>query len=140
MAKRVQTLLLDDLDTSGETLAAETVPFSLDGTAYEIDLSTDNAMRLRAELSQYIDAARQTNGKAKRQQRPRTAATPPASLTPPFTNGAVAPGDPAPPLALTPQSRSVIRDWYNSNYPDRKPVGKKGRIASRVIDLYRAAH
>jgi hypothetical protein len=137
MAKRVQTLLLDDLDASGETLAAETVEFGLDGTAYEIDLSTDNAMRLRAEMSQYIDAARHTNGKQKRTRRPRTPAAPQGAPVPEFANGAV---DPAPPLAMTPESRAVIRDWYNSTFPERKQVGRKGRIAASVVDAYRAAH
>ena len=38
MAQKVQVLLVDDLD-GGE--ASETVSFSLDGTAYEIDLSSE---------------------------------------------------------------------------------------------------
>ena len=42
MAQKVQVLLVDDLD-GGE--ADETVAFSLDGVAYEIDLSTNNAAR-----------------------------------------------------------------------------------------------
>jgi hypothetical protein len=42
MAQKVQVLLVDDLD-GGE--ATETVAFSLDGTTYEIDLSSDNATK-----------------------------------------------------------------------------------------------
>jgi hypothetical protein len=137
MAKRVQTLLLDDLDSSGETLAAETVEFGLDGTAYEIDLSADNAERFRTELAQYIDAARHTNGKAKRTRRPRTPAAPQGAPVPEFANGAVGTSDAAPPLALTPEARAKIREWANAN---GHKVGHKGRIAQSVVDLYHAAH
>lgn len=45
MAKRVQVLLVDDLDHT--TPADETVSFALDGVSYSIDLSADNAARLR---------------------------------------------------------------------------------------------
>ncbi len=55
MAQKVQVLLVDDLD-GGE--ATETVAFSIDGTSYEIDLSSDNASRLRKDLASYVDHAR----------------------------------------------------------------------------------
>lgn len=55
MAQRVQVILVDDLDGSE---ADETVHFSLDGTGYEIDLSRDNASRLRDALTPYLGAAR----------------------------------------------------------------------------------
>jgi hypothetical protein len=48
MAQKVQVLLVDDLDGSEAT---ETVAFGLDGTSYEIDLSTGNAGKLRKELA-----------------------------------------------------------------------------------------
>ncbi|MCU1383896.1 MAG: Lsr2-like protein, partial [Acidobacteria bacterium] len=44
MAQKHIVQLIDDLD-GGE--AAETVTFSIDGTAYQIDLSTRNASKLR---------------------------------------------------------------------------------------------
>ncbi|HRA46360.1 MAG TPA: Lsr2 family protein, partial [Phycicoccus sp.] len=44
MAKKVTISLVDDIDKSD---AAETVSFSLDGVNYEIDLSSDNAGKLR---------------------------------------------------------------------------------------------
>ena len=46
MAKKVTVSFLDDLD--GKTAADETVAFTLDEVAYEIDLSTQNAEKLRA--------------------------------------------------------------------------------------------
>lgn len=55
VAQKVQVLLVDDLD-GGE--ATETVGFSLDGTAYEIDLSEKNATELRDSFAKYVGAAR----------------------------------------------------------------------------------
>jgi hypothetical protein len=57
MARTVKVHLLDDLDGS---VADQTVKFALDGTAFEIDLSTANAERLRGELGKYIAAGRRT--------------------------------------------------------------------------------
>jgi len=47
--------LVDDLD--GEA-ADETVEFGIDGKSYEIDLSKDNAGRLRDALAEFVSAAR----------------------------------------------------------------------------------
>src|SRR5260370_35777690 len=65
MAQKVQVLLVDDLD-GGE--ASETVSFSLDGTAYEIDLSGDNAGKLRKDFAQYVDHARKGGGGGRRRR------------------------------------------------------------------------
>ena len=59
MAQRIQTLLIDDLD-GGE--AAGTVRFGLDGTEYEIDLSTAHSDELRKALAQYLAHARRAGG------------------------------------------------------------------------------
>ncbi|MQA94442.1 MAG: Lsr2 family protein [Streptosporangiales bacterium] len=59
MAQKVQVLLVDDLD-GGE--ADETVAFSLDGVAYEIDLSTNNAAKMREALAPFIERARKAGG------------------------------------------------------------------------------
>lgn len=55
MAKRVNTVITDDLDGSS---AAEAVSFSLDGTAYEIDLGPANRERLQKLLQPFMDASR----------------------------------------------------------------------------------
>jgi Lsr2 len=60
MARKVQYLLVDDMD-GGD--AEETVSFSLDGVAYEIDLSKKNAQAMRDALAQYVGAARRTGGR-----------------------------------------------------------------------------
>lgn len=63
MAQRVNIVLVDDLDG---TEADETVTFGLDGTTYEIDLSSLNAKKLRHSLSDFIEVARRVNGKRRR--------------------------------------------------------------------------
>lgn len=55
VAQRVVVTLADDID-GGE--ASETVAFGLDGKTYEIDLSPDNASRLRTALAPYVQAGR----------------------------------------------------------------------------------
>lgn len=59
MAKRTITTLVDDLDGSElERGSGETVRFGVDGRAFEIDLSGDNAAALRAALQPYMEAGR----------------------------------------------------------------------------------
>jgi hypothetical protein len=58
MASKTTIQLLDDLD-GGE--AEETLIFGLDGRAYEIDLSSANAGKLRAALEPYASVGRSTS-------------------------------------------------------------------------------
>ncbi len=51
MAQRTIVQLVDDVD-GGE--AAQTVKFGLDGALYEIDLSEDNAKKLREALADFV--------------------------------------------------------------------------------------
>lgn len=69
MAKTVIVKLTDDLD-GGD--ADETVTFALDGRSFEIDLSADNAARLRASFEPFIAKARQRGGAAPRSAAPET--------------------------------------------------------------------
>jgi hypothetical protein len=109
MAQKVQVLLVDDLD-GGE--ASETVSFSLDGTAYEIDLSADNAGKLRKDFAQYIDHARRGgSGGGGRRRRARTG-----------------PG----------RERSAeIRAWARQR---GHKVSERGRIPANIINEYEASH
>ena len=59
MARKVITVLTDDLD-GGK--ADRTVEFSLDGVAYTIDVSDENAGVLRKALDPYISAGRGSAG------------------------------------------------------------------------------
>src|ERR1700742_2890665 len=65
MAQKVQVLLVDDLD-GGE--ATETVSFGLDGSSYEIDLSSANADKIRKELALYTEKARKVSAPARRRR------------------------------------------------------------------------
>src|SRR3954447_10923218 len=55
MAQETIVRLLDDIDGKP---ADETVSFSLDGVAYEIDLRTKNADKLRKVFAPYVENAR----------------------------------------------------------------------------------
>ena len=55
MAQQVNVKFVDDLDGSDAT---GTVSFGLDGRTYEIDLSYDNAAKLRDSLASFVAAAR----------------------------------------------------------------------------------
>jgi hypothetical protein len=61
MAQKITVVLEDDIDGGP---ASETVLFSLDGVAYEIDLNEANAARLRDTLAQYVGPARRTGGRS----------------------------------------------------------------------------
>jgi hypothetical protein len=63
MAQKIQIFFIDDLDGSE---AEGTVLFGLDGTQYEIDLSTDHAKELQSALARYIDAGRRVTGATRR--------------------------------------------------------------------------
>src|SRR5260370_36568048 len=56
MSSKVQVLLIDDLD--GTTPGAETVSFGLDGTAYEIDLTTAHAREFREMARHFAQEGR----------------------------------------------------------------------------------
>lgn len=63
MAQQIRVELVDDLDGSE---AHETVSFALDGTAYEIDLSKENAETFRVSMDLYVSNARRVSGKSRR--------------------------------------------------------------------------
>src|SRR2546423_15497412 len=63
MAQKVTVELEDDLDGGP---ADETVRFGVDGSDYEIDLSTKNAAELRRKLAPFIDHARKAGRGASR--------------------------------------------------------------------------
>jgi hypothetical protein len=70
MAEQIIKRLIDDLD-GGE--AKETVPFSVDGVSYEIDLSGTNAKKLRDSLTPFVQHARKAG--AGRHRRSRAASS-----------------------------------------------------------------
>ena len=108
MAQKVQVTLVDDLDGSE---ANETVSFSLDGTSYEIDLSTGNADKLRKEIAPFVEHARKASTGGGRRRRARTG-----------------PG----------RERSAeIRAWAKQR---GYKVNERGRIPAQIVQEYEAAH
>jgi hypothetical protein len=117
MARRIVHQLVDDLDGSVlEVGEGETVLFSLDGTAYEIDLSGDNAKAFRDALAPYLDAARSVS-----------------SSRSSGSNGA------GRPRRRAEQTRDYtdIRAWAKANGHE---VSDRGRVPATVLDAYEAAH
>ncbi|MET0450644.1 MAG: Lsr2 family protein [Mycobacterium sp.] len=68
MAKRTVVEWIDDIDGSA---AAETVTFTIDGSRYEIDLSEENAAKLRKAMKRWVEAARRSGTKKARGTRPK---------------------------------------------------------------------
>lgn len=60
MARNVKVVLTDDVDGNEAT---QTVHFGLDGVNYEIDLSDENASRLRDSLAMWVGNARRQTGR-----------------------------------------------------------------------------
>jgi hypothetical protein len=122
VAQKVLTVFQDDVDG---TKASETISFGLDGVAYQIDLSTRNAAKLRKSFEPFASAARRTGGR-----RIRTA---PAATT------AVRTRRPAPSpaqLTDTPVDSATVRAWAAAN---KIEVSTRGRIPAAVIAQFRAA-
>jgi Lsr2 len=113
MAQKVNIVLVDDIDGSE---AEETVPFSLDGRDFEIDLNAHNAQKLRDALAPYVGHARRAGGG--RSSRRATKSSGSSSSG----NGA---------------SPAEIRQWARENGWE---VPERGRVATEVREAYAAAH
>ena len=109
MAQKVEVRLEDDLDGGP---AEHTVTFALDGKDYEIDLSADNAEKLREALRPYTAAGRKTT---------RIGGTR-------STGNRAAMGDP---------DTAKIRTWAKEN---GHQVSDRGRIHQSIKDAYYTAH
>ena len=118
MARRIVHQLVDDLDgTVLEVGEGETVLFSLDGVAYEIDVSDGNAAALRAALTTYIDAARPVS--AGRSQRSSAAS---AAERKRRRTGQ--------------QDYGPVREWAKAN---GYKVSERGRVPASVLEAFEAA-
>ena len=107
MAQKHIVRLIDDL--TGDD-AAETVSFALDGSRYEIDLSADNAAKLRDTLSVYIASARRSARPAGRDGAHRG-------------------------TRADREQTAAIRQWAREN---GHQIGDKGRLPSSVVEAYHA--
>lgn len=112
MAQHTVVTLLDDLD-GGE--AAQTVSFAVDGTAYDIDLSTANAEAFQTPVAPYVSGARR-------------AGRPPAG-----TSGAGRRRSGAAPARTDREQNAAVRDWASAQ---GIKVSARGRIPADVLDRY----
>lgn len=110
MAREMKIVLTDDIDGSE---AAETIRFALDQGTYEIELSEENAEKLRSALAPYIAKARRVAANPGRASRPRSGSTQSSNLN------------------------AKIRAWAKEQ---GKKVSERGRISQSIIDEYHAAH
>lgn len=115
MAQHTTVRLVDDLDGSDAT---DTVEFGLDGKYFEIDLSEENAQRLRDALQAFIAAARQVRI-SKPGRGPK--------------RGAVAGGSTA--TTADREQNQAMRRWAREHDIE---VNERGRIPQRVQDAYHA--
>ena len=109
MARKVTTVLIDDL--TGEN-ADETVEFGIDGKLYEIELTADNASRLRELLAGYVKVARRAES--------------------PVSTGRKRTGQKASRTDL-----AEIRDWARGQGYE---VSDRGRIRADIVEAYDKAH
>lgn len=114
MAKKVQTIttFVDDLDgTELEESQGETVLFSLDGVAYEIDLSSKNAKKLRNALEPFIGSGRRVSR---------------------FSAGRASGAS----KGANKEELAAARAWLRENGHE---VSDRGRIAAPLMELYRSS-
>jgi hypothetical protein len=100
--------LIDDLDGQA---ADETVEFGVDGKNYEIDLSKDNAEKLRDSLAAFVSAARRAGGGRRRAASSSSARRP----------------------SIDREQNQAIRDWARKR---GMKVSDRGRIPADVLDAY----
>ena len=109
MAQQTIVRYTDDLDGSE---ASGSVEFALDGRSYEIDLSDDNAAKLRDALAPYVGAARRAGGRARQAEasaRPRSSS------------------------ARSREETQEIRNWLKAN---GYQVSDRGRISAEFMQAW----
>jgi hypothetical protein len=111
VAQRTILELVDDLD-GGQ--ADETVTFALDGAEFEIDLSAENAARLRDVFAEYVGHARRTGGRKQRST----------------GNPKPAPGNGRP-------DTQAVREWARSQ---GETVAERGRVPQALVIRFQEAH
>ncbi len=118
MARRIVHQLVDDLDgTILEVGEGETVLFSLDGVAYEIDLTDVNAAALRDALAPFVAAGRSVSSSS------RSGGGGSAAARKRRRSGQ--------------QDFSAVREWAKAN---GHQVSERGRVPASVLEAYEAAH
>ena len=115
MAQQTTVRFVDDLDGSE---ASGTFDFSLEGRNYQIDLSDENAAKLRDVLAPYVGAARKAGGRGRGRAPRQTAVV-------------------EKPARSNREETAAIRQWAREN---GHQVSERGRIPKSVIEAYQAAN
>ena len=115
MAQQTTVRFIDDLDGSD---ASGTFDFSLEGRTYQIDLSDENAARLRDALAPYIGVARKAGGRGRGRTSRQTAVADKSTRS-------------------SREETAAIRGWAREN---GHQVSDRGRIPKSVIEAYQAAN
>lgn len=110
MAQRVQVILEDDIDG---TTADETVRFGIDGVDYEIDLSAENADKLRDSIAPWVGHARKLSKR----------------------RGSSSGGSAG--SSAKSSSPTDIRSWARANGME---VSDRGRVPAHIREAYEAAN
>lgn len=108
MARKTFVELIDDMDGSK---ADQTVTFSLDGVGYEIDLTEENAQKLREDIGAWVGRARRVSGRK--------------------TRGGSGSS------SSSPQDSARIREWARENGYE---VSERGRISGEIRRAYEEAN
>ncbi len=112
MAKRVEIVVTDDLG-GGE--ATQTVRFALDGRELEIDLTDENAIRLRKAFLPYIAAGRRSGGRG---------------------SGSLSSGMSRDRSSTSTGDLTAVRAWARANGYE---VADRGRVKGEILEAYLAA-
>ena len=122
MAVRMLSVIVDDYDgTELKPGHGKTISFSLEGTAYEIDLSDKNAKKFTRELEPWIAKAhRPTGTPSEPRGRSRAHARARSAIE-----------------RETKSHNRAVREWAQQN---GLPVSARGRIANTILESYAARH
>jgi hypothetical protein len=112
VVQKVTVQLVDDLDGS---IAQETVEFGLDGVAYQIDLSSVNAEKIRGMLSDFVANARRSGLRKRSGVAPQKARS----------------------AAVDREQNQAIREWARKR---GLRVSERGRISAEVLEAYHQAN
>ncbi|KTR95525.1 hypothetical protein NS220_05765 [Microbacterium testaceum] len=113
MAIKHITHLVDDLDGSVlEEGEGKQITFSVEGRAYEIDLSNRNADKFYDAVAPFVDAARSVSRTATNARRPRAA------------------------RRDNDVDLGAVREWARAN---GHTVSDRGRVPATVLEAYSAA-
>lgn len=106
---------VDDFDGVSD---AKTVEFSIDGVAYEIDLSEDSLEKMHKDFQKYIDVARKLTGQPSAKKSPKLARV-------------------RTPAAESTANNDAVRHWARQN---GMKVSDRGRVPRDVQDAFDQAH